>query len=112
MAITAVVKSRQAYGGRERVKMIVTLEDGTVQDYWPYKTAGISDVDMETEAVANAQQRIDEEAVRVADEEATRPIERTEVDALVARMKAAGLVTGDTYDAVRGEVLVAREVTR
>ena len=100
------VVSRQGINkDRERVKAIVTLDDGSTRDYWPYKKPGIADSVIETEAIAHAQQSIDDAAAA----ELTKPVERVDVDALMARLKAAGLVDGSTYDEVKDEILVDRE---
>ena len=109
MAITAEIKERQKYSDRERVKLVVTLDDGTKRDHWPYVEEGIDDAALEADAIAAVQAQLDA-AVEAA---ANAPIDRAEVDVVVAKLAAAGSIEAkDTWEDLRDKPIATREVSR
>lgn len=106
--MNAKVVGRQVFNeSRERAKIVVTLDDGSTRDYWPYKMPYIPDVLLEAEAIIQVEQSLAAEA----EAQANQPVERSEIDAFIAELEKAGLVTGTTWAQVKDEKLVAREVT-
>jgi len=98
IAPVATINSRQAItradGEWERVKITVTLDDGKIQDYWPYvKKGSVTDKDLQNQAITFA-----EEAVAIVPEETVLV---AEVDEALAKLKADGQVTYGTWDELK-----------
>ena len=90
---------------RERVLIVVNI-DGTLYDYRPWVTINAQrDSDLLTEAEAAIMQRLADDAEAQTSSET---ILRTEVDAQVARMRAANLVTALNWKELTQEALVTR----
>lgn len=108
---STAIDSRVPCGEKmERVKMIVTLSDGTKRDYWPRVVVGIKDAVLLDQARASVQAELDAAAVEAAKPSETVP--RAEVDAVIAKLQEAGKVTAKTYEELKTEVAVAVEVPK
>lgn len=104
----ATIVSRQPISDtRERVKITVTLNDGMLRSYWPYKVPGEqTDAELIAEAIAWATASL----VAEADTLANQPVEREELDAYLVTLKEAGLIDADNWDDAKGEALTPRVV--
>lgn len=105
MAITASIKERQQYGDRNRVKVLVTLDNGTVRDYWPYVTVDKPDAEIEADAIVAVQAQLD----AVIEDTVNQPVDRSEVDAVIAKLRTAGSIeSDDEWEDLRDNPILTR----
>lgn len=92
----AVIKSRYTRNGYERVKVIVTRDDGSKADWWPrYPSDKVpNDATLITQAIV----RVTDQDAALLDREKNMPVDRAEVDAVVAKLKAANAITSTTWE--------------
>jgi len=106
--MTAKILNRQGMPGskRERVKIVVTLDDGTLRSWWPYIEQGsVSDKDLLQQAVDIVQADLD----AAVEAEANMPVERDEIDEVLAKLQGKTL-TGKTWDEAKAQIMSAQAV--
>ena len=98
---TAEIVSRQEIerkdGTWERVKMTVTLDDGTKRSYWPYVKQGTQ---TDKQLTDNAITVVDADVAAEAEAEENQPIPKEEVDAVIAELEKDGKLPAgvDTWE--------------
>jgi len=89
------------HGVYERVKMVITLEDGSTRDWWPRILKGTkTSQELADEAMAFVQADLD----AAAEVQANMPIERADLDAILVKLKKAGRIESDNWDDLQMEV--------